>query len=220
MKTAEPPATEELLSRAASGDGLAMGDLLARYRDRLRRMVALRMDSRLAARVDASDIVLDALAAAASQMSGYLRDRSIPFYLWLRRIAWHRLVDVYRRHVGRQCRSVLREEPLGLNDDSAMQLSDQLLASKADPVRRLIRDELRARVKAMLVQLSEQDQEILVLHHLEQLSMSECAVIMNVSMAAAKKRYVRAIARLRDLLGPVENGWQIKSSDASHQRKF
>ncbi len=50
--------------------------------------------------------------------------------------------------------------------------------------------------------------------------MSECAVIMNVSKAAAKKRYVRAIARSRDLLASVENGWQIKSSDASHQRKF
>ena len=217
MKTAEPPATEELLSRAASGDGLAMGDLLARYRDRLRRMVALRMDSRLAARVDASDIVQDALAAAASQMSGYLRDRSIPFYLWLRRIAWHRLVDVYRRHVGRQCRSVLREEPLGLNDDSAMQLSDQLLQqSRSGPPSD--RDELRA--PSMDARAIERTRPEKLSSSFGAISMSECAVIMNVSMAAAKTRYVRAIARLRDLLGPVENGWQIKSSDASHQRKF
>lgn len=205
VKSAELLATGRLLARAASGDRSAVDDLLARHRDRLRRMVAIRMDGRLAARVDPSDVVQDTLADAAARMGEYLREPSAPFHLWLRRIAWSRLVDAYRRHILRESRSVLREQPLGLSDDSALQLADQLLSSGADPVRRMICDELRARVKATLIQLSEQDQEILVLHHLEQLPMTECAAIMNTSVAAAKKRYVRAMERLRGLLEPIED---------------
>ena len=58
-----------------------------RYRDRLRRLVAVRLDPRLAARADASDVVQEALADAARKLDGYLRDRPIPFYPWLRQLA-------------------------------------------------------------------------------------------------------------------------------------
>jgi RNA polymerase sigma-70 factor, ECF subfamily len=36
----------ELLRRVRGGDGQALGDLFARHRDRLRRMVQLRLDQR------------------------------------------------------------------------------------------------------------------------------------------------------------------------------
>jgi RNA polymerase sigma-70 factor (ECF subfamily) len=90
MRTANPD-TEELLQRAASGDPQARQLLLTRHRKRLRRMVAVRLDPRLAARLDPSDVVQEALAAAARQLDAYLRDRPLPFYPWLRRLAWERL---------------------------------------------------------------------------------------------------------------------------------
>src|SRR5438876_1331918 len=101
--------TEVLLNWAARGNDGARQALLARYRDRLRRMVAVRLDPRLAARVDPSDVVQEALLDAAGKLSGYLRTQPLPFYPWLRRLAWEHLVKLHERHRARK-RSVLREE--------------------------------------------------------------------------------------------------------------
>src|SRR5437763_1411592 len=108
--TAAGPDTDLLLDRAASGDGTARRQLLDKHRRRLRRMIALRLDRRLAARVDPSDVVQEALADAGRKLDGYLRDRPLPFYPWLRQLAWERLVKLHRRHTAGK-RDVARGEP-------------------------------------------------------------------------------------------------------------
>ena len=108
MMAVSPNDTEQLLDRAGRGDATARQQLLARHRDRLRRMVALRLDRRLAARVDPSDIVQESLAEAHQHLSEYLRDRPLPFYAWLRQFAWERVAKQYERHVRAQRRSVTR----------------------------------------------------------------------------------------------------------------
>src|SRR6478752_6948618 len=112
--------TNQLLDRAGQGDGEA--------RQRLRQMVTVRLDRRLAARLDPSDIVQEALADAARGLDDYLRDRPVPFYPWLRRFAWERLVEVNRRHLQARRRSVAREEQLELHlpDQSARALAERL----------------------------------------------------------------------------------------------
>ena len=82
--------TEMLLERVARGDAIAREQLVARHHDRLRRMVALRLDRRLAARVDPSDIVQESLVEAHQRLADYVRDRPLPFYAWLRQFAWNR----------------------------------------------------------------------------------------------------------------------------------
>src|SRR5437763_17147579 len=125
------PDTDRLLARAASGDGRARQELLARHRKRLRRMVALRLDRRLAARLDPSDIVQEALADAARKLDGYLRDRPLPFYPWLHRLAAERLTQAHRHHLGAQARAAGREQPCGPfpTDESARQLAERLADS-------------------------------------------------------------------------------------------
>jgi RNA polymerase sigma-70 factor (ECF subfamily) len=91
--------TEQLLDRVVQGDSSAASALLSRHQTRLRRMVYLRIDPRLAARLDPSDIVQDALAEAHRRLPGYAAERPIPFYPWLRRIAWDRLLQMRRRHI-------------------------------------------------------------------------------------------------------------------------
>src|SRR3954468_20220302 len=103
--------TEELLDRAGQGDGEARQRLLARHRYRLRQMITVRLDRRLAARGDPSDIVQEALADAARGLDDYLRDRPLPFYPWLRRFAWERLVEIDHRGVQRTVAQVLLNEP-------------------------------------------------------------------------------------------------------------
>jgi RNA polymerase sigma-70 factor (ECF subfamily) len=200
------PETEELLGRARCGDRSAVEQLLARHRGRLRQMIVVRMDQRLSARIDPSDVVQEALAVAAKRLPEYLRAPPVSFYPWLRRIAWERLVEAHRRHLRARKRSVSREEIWGLSDASAMQLADRLAARDTSPLARLLRAELCARVQTILARLAAGDREILLLRHLEQLSSAECAEVLGVSEEAAKKRYLRAVQRFRRQLGDETPG--------------
>jgi len=196
------PDTDELLRRAEDGDAQARQAVLVRHRERLKQMIAVRLDRRLAARVDPSDIVQDVLLDAAQGLDDYLRQRPVPFYPWLRQLAWDRLIELHRRHLHAKRRSVKREQPLAphLSDESAMQLADRVLARQSSPSDRAIRSELRTRVRAALDQLGERDREVLVLRHLEHLSTREIAAILGASEGAVKVRHLRAFERLRALL--------------------
>jgi RNA polymerase sigma-70 factor (ECF subfamily) len=203
MPDVHDPDTAELLRRVEQGDPTARDALLAPHRDRLRRMVALRLDPRLQARVDPSDVVQDTLAEAAAKLNDYARRRPLPFYPWLRRLAWEQLVRLHRRHVLARRRSVSREElpPTPLPDASAWELASRLAARGSSPSARLRRDELRGRLKHALAGLAENDREVLVLRYLEDLTPGEIAAVLEISEAAVKMRQLRALQRLRELLG-------------------
>jgi RNA polymerase sigma-70 factor (ECF subfamily) len=194
--------TEHLLELAAAGDDDARGQLLQRHRGRLKRMVAVRADARLAARVDPSDIVQDTLAEAARRLDGYLRERPLPFYPWLRRLALERLTVLYRRHIRTRRRSVVREEAAGLPDRSALELAERLFARGSSPSARLHREELQSRVRVALAALTDTDREVLALRHLEGLSVKDVAAVLGTTEGAVRTRHVRALHRLRKLLGP------------------
>jgi RNA polymerase sigma-70 factor (ECF subfamily) len=202
MTTRQGPDTEELLRRAQAGDPAARQQLLTRHRPRLQRMVARRMDRRLAARFDPSDVVQEALADAAGRLSDYRQRRPLPFYPWLWRLAWERLVGLHRRHVRAGKRSVTREEAgvLELPEDSALELAARLAAS-ASPSNHLLREELRQRVRQALSRLAPRDREVLVLRHLEQLSTRQVAAALGLTEPAVKARHIRALERLHRLLG-------------------
>jgi RNA polymerase sigma-70 factor (ECF subfamily) len=194
--------TDRLLNRAASGDKLAVSELLTRHRKRLRQMISVRMDHRLAARVDPSDVVQDVLAEASKRLPQYLRRRPIPFYPWLRQLAWNRLVDLYRFHVTGAKRAVDREAEFAaaLSDASVMALGKRLVASGTTPSRNLLRKELRQRVRAALEQLPDHHREVLVMRHLEQLSIKEIAAVSGVTEGTVKSRLFRGMEQLHYLL--------------------
>lgn len=197
------PVSEELQSLAGSGNKSGIRQVIERYRGRLKRMVAVRIDPRLSARVDPSDIVQEAVMDAETHLSDYLRTRPLPVYPWLRQIAWQRLVDLHHHHLNRQKRSVLREQErlLNLPDASACRLVDQFVDGRSSPSERLVRQESRLRVRAALDQLDSQDREILVLRHLEQMPVKEIAAVLNITPSAVKMRRLRAIQRLQTALG-------------------
>jgi RNA polymerase sigma-70 factor (ECF subfamily) len=197
------PDTDELLRRTSDGDRAARGALLLRHRPRLRRMVALRMDPRLAARLDPSDVVQEALADADRRLDEYLREQPLPFYPWLRQLACDRLADAYRCHVRAARRSVTREAGAvhGLPDGSADELAGRLLAGGSGPSGAVRQQETKARVREALAALPEADREVLVLRHLEQLSAREAAAVLGLTEAALKSRALRAMQRLRKRLG-------------------
>jgi RNA polymerase sigma-70 factor, ECF subfamily len=196
------PDTDELLRAAEHGDGRARQQLLARHRSRLRQMVAVHLDRRLAARIDPSDVVQETFIDAAMNLSDYLRERPLPFYPWLRQLAWQRLQRLHRDHIQRRRRSVLREQGQSLlfPDQSADALANRLKASGSSPSGHLIRDEMRRRVQDAMNQLSPNDRELLVMRHLEEMSAAEIGAVLGIGAGAARTRHVRALARLRSLL--------------------
>jgi len=208
MDTSGGSETESLLRRAANGEPSARADLLERYRPQLQRMVSMRLDKRVAARVDPSDIVQEAMKDAFQRLPEYLADPQIPFYPWLRRIAWDRLVDMYRTHVTAERRSVLREHPApSLNEESVAELAHSIVTSSVNPGRRAMLAEMQDRTKAALLQLKPHDREVLVLRYLEQLGVEEIAGVLGISQTAVTSRHLRALQRLRRLLGDDLGGW-------------
>jgi RNA polymerase sigma-70 factor (ECF subfamily) len=195
-----PPDTQELLERSGRGDPTAREELLVRHRARLRRMVSVRLDPRLASRIDPSDIVQDVLVDAAVHLDEYLRRRPLPFYPWLRQFAWERVAKAHRNHIYSQRRSIVREEPdIPLLDESARHLA-QLMAGGTSPSRRVIRREQHERLRAALAELGPLDREVLVMRHLEQMETSEIAAALGISEGAVRNRQYRALMRLRGLL--------------------
>jgi RNA polymerase sigma-70 factor (ECF subfamily) len=200
------PDTEELLRRAAAGDPEARATVLEQHRERLRRMIAVRIDPRLAARIDPSDVVQETLAEADRLLAGYVQSPPLPFYPWLRQLAWDQIVHQHRLHIQARRRTVSREEPvpLGLPGESVLALADRLLACAPSPSAVATREEIRDRVQAALGTLGEEDREVLALRYLEGLSARAVGEVLGVSEAAAKKRALRALRRLRDLLATKE----------------
>jgi RNA polymerase sigma-70 factor (ECF subfamily) len=194
--------SQELIQLAAAGDQAAAHQLLELHRDRLRAMIALRLDRRLSARVDPSDVLQETLAEAHQKLPEYLRTQPIPFYPWLRRMAWEKIVHLHRQHLLAQARAVTREErfDVALPDESALDLAQRLIAKGSSPSRQMLQDELKARVQAALGRLDTRDREVLVLRYLEQLTIEETAVTLELSPEAVKSRARRALERFSQMI--------------------
>jgi RNA polymerase sigma-70 factor (ECF subfamily) len=190
--------TERLLQQARAGLPEATDRLLDRHRPYLRRLVELRLDPKMRGRVDPSDVVQEAQLEALRRLDGYLRQPPMPFRLWLRQLAYDRLLMLRRHHVGAARRAVGRDVPLP--DRSSLQLARQLLAAGSTPSQRLIKGEFVLRVRQAVSRLPDGDREVLVLRNLEGLSNQEAAQVLQIDPATASRRYGRAVIRLRALL--------------------
>jgi RNA polymerase sigma-70 factor (ECF subfamily) len=198
-----------LIDRAIQGDQEAWGELLARYRDRLRRMVALRLDRRLQGRVDASDVIQEAMLDASRRLAEYRRNPTMPFFLWLRYFTGQRLVEQHRRHLGAQGRDAGREISLyrgAMPETTTAALAAQLLGRFTSPSQAAQRAERKIRLQESLNNLDPLDREILALRHFEQLSNGEAAEVLGLDKSAASKRYARALVRLKDILASRPSG--------------
>ena len=195
-----------LLQRAAAGDPEALRQLFSRYRDRLKKMVHLRLSRRLQGRVDDSDVVQEAYLEIARKLPEYAREPGLPLFLWLRHLTGLKLAEVHRRHLGTQMRDADREVTLhrgGLPEADSVSLAAQLLGKLTTPSQAAIKAEQRLYVQEALNSMDPIDREVLALKHFEQLSTAEIAEVLGLSKAGAGSRYLRAIKRLREILSRV-----------------
>ena len=199
--------TEELLLGAKAGNDDAINRLIERHRGAVLRMVQMRLDQKIRRRVDVSDVVQDVMIDASRRLQDYIADPAMPFHLWLRHIAKDRIIDAHRRHRGSQKRSVDREQGLavpGADDHSTMDLAAHLCDGELTPAAAATQREMAKRVEAAITELGEQDGEIIIMRHYEQLTNQEVALALGLSEPAASMRYLRAVRRLREMLTGTE----------------
>ena len=172
-------------------------------------MVEVRLDTRLQARLDASDVVQDAYVEVAQRLAEYLRDSKLPFFLWLRLVVGERLMKLHRQHLGTQMRDAGREVSLfcgALPAASSAALAAQLLGKHTSPTQAALRAERILRVQEALNTLDPVDREVLALRHFEELTAAETAQVLGIAESAAAKRYFRALRRLKEVLATMPGG--------------
>lgn len=201
----------ELLRRGVTGDPQALVDLWATHRERLRKMVALRMDRRLRGRLDTSDVLQEAFLDFSRRIGEYGDQQDFPFFLWLRSLTIQRLLMLHRYHLGTRMRDAGRDVPLnnfGAPHASSDSLADLLLGRLTSPSQAFERIERRRAVQAALERMDSLDREILALRYFEDLSNVEAAATLGIDPSAASKRNIRALNRLRRALETIPNFFQ------------
>jgi RNA polymerase sigma-70 factor (ECF subfamily) len=207
--TANDDRTSELLRRAADGDGQRWGELLERHRDRLKRMVGLRMDQRLHGRIDPSDVIQEAYVEASQRLAEYLREPGMPFFLWLRFLAGQKLLTLHRHHLGTRMRDAGREVSIYRGrapEATSASLAAQLMGHSTRVSEAAVRAELKMRLQEAINSLEPLDREVLTLRHFEQLSRAEAARELGIEESACGKRYLRALKRLKEVLAQSPGG--------------
>jgi RNA polymerase sigma-70 factor (ECF subfamily) len=210
--TQDSSETNRLLRLAAEGDGVSLGALLQHHEGRLRRMVTFRMDPRLQGRVDASDVIQEVYLAASKSLPEYLSRPAMPFFLWLRGIAGNKLLELHRHHLGTPMRDARREVSLyrgSMPEATSAALAAQLMGRFSRPSEAAIRAEVKIRLQEALNQMDPLDREVLALRHFEHLSTAEAAEVLGIKEAAAGKRYLRALERLRDIMSGTSGGLEL-----------
>ena len=201
--------TARLLDLARGGDKGALNEVFARHRRRLRRMVELRLDRRLQARIDASDVIQEAYVDVVRRLDEYLRAPSYPLFLWLRLIVGERLMKLHRHHLGTQMRDVGLEVSIyrgALPAASSAALAAQLLGKHTSPTEAAVRAERMMRLQDALNTLDPVDREVSSLRHFEEMTLAETALSLGIEESAAAKRYIRALKRLRTILASMPGG--------------
>ena len=220
------PELDALLRDAAAGDALAVRGLLERHRSRLRRMIAARLDRRLAPRLDPSDVVQETLADAARRLPDYLRDRPMPFYAWLFRLAADRLARTHRDHVASTVRGdraggaarravATARRPCRAGSTGWRPRAD---ARPPDGPRGTATPDWPGRSSGWTRPIARSSACATSIS----LAFDEIAAVLEIGLSAAKMRHLRALERLRGLLEElgVEPSTSLMTDETRRTRRL
>lgn len=184
------------------GGQTALASLFSTYRDRLERIVSFRMDRRMRGRIDAADILQEVWLEVAGRLQSFLDAADVSFFVWLRQQTLQTLVDVHRRHF-RQKRDVNREirfSATGTSDGTSLSIAQFLIDQLTSPSQAIANAEELQWLQDALNSMNEVDREVLALRHFEQLGNAQVAEILGLTPTAASNRYLRAAARLSEIM--------------------
>jgi len=196
--------TNLLLQRVRENDAQAEPELFARHRERLRKMVRLRLDRRLRGRLDSSSVLQLVHEDMRRRIGEYQAEPSRPFFLWLRAVAGERIQALNRQHLGPGwdagpdlclCRGAMPAV-------HSVSLAAHLLGDRARN-QAAARADLLLRLEQALNGMDSLDREVLALCHFEELSNDEAAAVLGLDPAVTSHHYVQALKRLREILSSI-----------------
>jgi len=183
---------KELVKKAQGGDFEAFSRLIESHKDKIYRL-ALKLTGH---KQDAEDIVQDTFMKAIDALDKFRMEAS--FGTWLYTIALNNI----RAHAGNKKRADLRpiEEYLpGSHDES----NDPGLFDWGDPHQVLEKKQLNDLIESALSELPVKYSAPFTLRYMEDMSVKEVAAMLNLSLAAAKSRILRARLALREKLSDI-----------------
>lgn len=190
--------TNHLLERVVAGDSSAVDRLFERHLPSIKRSIQRRLRPQTSKRFDVSDVVQEAHELARRHLPEYATRRPMGFGLWLLKTAHRRVIALEREHLHAQIRSVNRELPLP--DSSSLALAETLFSSTNTPLDQAMQKERAKIVRQSLARLADHDRDLLMLRVFDGLSNDEAALILDMKPETTKKRFTRALLKLRHLL--------------------
>jgi RNA polymerase sigma-70 factor (ECF subfamily) len=167
-----------LVEQAVRGDKRAIGELYNRYVDRIYRYVYSRVRSAAAA----EDLTAEVFVKALEALPGYTpTDR--PLHAWLYSIARARTIDYWRKQDRRQ----------------HVELADNLPAKASPPHELLDLEEQWAMAIDLIAQLTDEQQDVLLLRFVGELGLQEVAQVLGKTLGSVKALQHRALASLARL---------------------
>ncbi|MBI4583419.1 MAG: sigma-70 family RNA polymerase sigma factor [Planctomycetes bacterium] len=177
------------------------------HRERLKRVVRLRLDKRLQSRLDPSDVVQDAFIEASRRLENYLESSRVPLFIWLRFLTGQRLQDLHRRHLGAQARDARREISLyqdAMPEASSAAIAMQIAAAGPSPSKAAALEEKILRLEQALNRMDAVDREVLALRHFERLTSAETGQLLGMKPSSVRSRYLRALKRLKEIMAGMK----------------
>jgi RNA polymerase sigma-70 factor, ECF subfamily len=167
-------------------------------------MVRLRLDRRLRQRLDVSDVLQDVQLEAGRRLPEYCADPPMPFLVWIRFLTAQKIIEAHRRHLGAAARDVRIEANFDRPGADSSTVAGCLARSVTSPSEAAMRGEHRELIQRALEEIASADREVLLMRHFERMSNAEVAAELSIETSTASKRYLRALARLRSNLAPLQ----------------
>lgn len=201
----ELPEQSEIIERLTRDRDEALAHFFSLVHERLKRIVNFRLDYRLNGRISESDVIQDTFVRASQRLDSFLEKPDMPFFVWLRLEVQQQLVDIHRHHFGAEKRDIRKEVAMvkPRSGQTSLALAAHLVAQITSVSQLFERAEQIARVEKSLDEMNELDREVIALRHFEELSNIETAEVLGIQPAAASKRYLRALKRLREIMERV-----------------
>lgn len=197
--------TNQLLERVRSHDPQALSDLFARSRERLRKMIRLRLDRRLRGKFDSSSVLQQVYLDVCRRIGEYQAEPAQSFFLWLRRVAGERIQAMHRQYLGDKVWDAGQELSLyrgALPEVNSVSLAAQLLGDRAVS-QAAMRADMLLRLQEALNSMDRFDREVLAMCHFEELTEGEMATVLGIDKDMATVRYLRALKRLKEILNSI-----------------
>ncbi len=216
----------EMLSKARAGEGEALGELCALYRNYLRMVVRTGLGPRLRERVEMSDVVQEVLVEVVRQFPQFTGQNEAALVGWLRRLVGQKLADLGRHHSRAKRLGDATALPLdgaaelhsgSRSGEESGRIVDMLALSQTSPSQAASRREQIVLLADALAALPEAEADVVWLYAAESLSVEAIGERIGVSRKSIRGIMARGLKNLkRSMEGPP--GGTLRFSDGDNHQ--